>query len=110
MDEPFGSLDAITRDQLGLDLQRIWLAERKTVLFVTHSIDEAVFLSDRVVVMTPRPGKIDEIIDVDLPRPRTLLVRESASFTSYTRHIREVFLNRGILAETMPAPVAGDLP
>lgn len=70
MDEPFGALDALTRDQLVLDLQRIWSRGRKTVLFITHSITEAVLLSDRVLVMTPRPGTIDTIIDVDLPRPR----------------------------------------
>jgi NitT/TauT family transport system ATP-binding protein len=72
MDEPFGALDALTRDQMNLDLQRIWLEKQKTAVFVTHSIDEAVFLSDRIVVMTPRPGTIAEIIKIDLPRPRTL--------------------------------------
>ena len=99
MDEPFGALDAITRDQLNLDLQRIWLGRRKTVLFVTHSIEEAVFLSDRVVLMTPRPGRVEEVLDITLDRPRTLAIRESSSFVEYTRHIREVFLARGILAD-----------
>src|ERR1700722_7950625 len=72
MDEPFGALDALTRDQLVLDLQRICHERRMSVLFITHSVAEAVFLSDQVIVMTPRPGRIDRIIDIDLPRPRTL--------------------------------------
>ena len=76
MDEPFAALDALTRDQLALDLQELWATSRKTVLFITHSIAEALFLSDKVVVFTPRPGSIDEIIEVDLPRPRRLAMRE----------------------------------
>lgn len=97
MDEPFGALDAITRDMLNLDLQDIWLESRKTILFVTHSITEAVFLSDRVVVMTPRPGRIGAIIDVDLPRPRDLAVRETPEFGTYTKTIRNLFEEWGIL-------------
>ena len=85
MDEPFGALDALTRDQLVLDIQRIWNEARMTVLFITHSVPEAVFLSDRVIVMTPRPGRIDEVIDIDLPRPRTLAMRETPEFTGYNR-------------------------
>jgi NitT/TauT family transport system ATP-binding protein len=76
MDEPFGSLDAQTRNLMQKELLRIWSATRKTILFVTHSVDEAVFLADRIVVMTARPGKIREIIDVDLPRPRDRTSRE----------------------------------
>ncbi len=72
MDEPFGALDAMTREFMNEELQRIWLASGKTVIFVTHSIPEAAFLADRVVVMTPRPGRIAEIVDMDLPRPRSL--------------------------------------
>src|SRR5262249_49960868 len=77
MDEPFGAVEAITRDQLNLDLQAVWLGSRKTVVFITHSIDEAVFLSDRVMVMSPRPGRIESTIAVDLPRPRPLGIRDA---------------------------------
>ena len=72
MDEPFGALDALTREQISMDIQRIWMEKRKTALHITHSIPEAVLLADRVVVMGPRPGRIVEIIDIDLPRPRRL--------------------------------------
>jgi len=89
MDEPFGALDAITRDEMNLELLRIWQDEKKTVLFITHSIPEAVFLGDRVVVMTPRPGKVAEIVNVDLPRPRTTAVRDEPQFVSYVRQIRK---------------------
>jgi NitT/TauT family transport system ATP-binding protein len=99
MDEPFGALDSLTRDQLVIDLQRLCREHLMSVLFITHSIAEAVFLSDRVVVMTPRPGRIDRIIDIDLPRPRTLAMRESPKFNAYTREILEVFLARGVLRE-----------
>ena len=99
MDEPFGALDALTRDQLALDLQRIWAGGRKTVLFVTHSITEAVLLSDRVLVMTPRPGTIDTIVEVALPRPRRLAIREDPRFAKYTRLIHERFLARGVLRD-----------
>ena len=72
MDEPFAALDALTREELSLELQRLWQERRKTIVFVTHSIDEAVVLSDRIVVMTPRPGRVARIVPVDLPRPRTV--------------------------------------
>jgi NitT/TauT family transport system ATP-binding protein len=99
MDEPFGALDAITRDQLGLDLLHLWDEQPRTAVFVTHSISEAVFLSDRVIVMTPRPGEIAEIIDVDLPRPRALAVRETPEFVRDVAQIRDIFLSGGILRE-----------
>jgi NitT/TauT family transport system ATP-binding protein len=99
MDEPFGALDSLTRDQLVLDLQRICSERSTAVLFITHSIAEAVFLSDRVIVMTPRPGKIDRVIEIDLPRPRTLAMRESPEFAQYSREILDVFLARGVLKE-----------
>ena len=100
MDEPFGALDALTRDQLVLDLQRLWNESRMTVLFITHSVAEAVFLSDRVIVMTPRPGRIDRVIDIDLPRPRTLAMRESPEFNGYNRQILDLLLARGVLRES----------
>jgi len=99
MDEPFGALDALTRDQLVLDLQQIWNERRMTVLFVTHSVAEAVFLSDRVIVMTPRTGRIDRTIDIELPRPRTLAMRETPEFSKYSREILELLLARGVLRE-----------
>jgi NitT/TauT family transport system ATP-binding protein len=97
MDEPFGALDALTRDQMNIDLLRIWDQDRKTVLFITHSIPEAIFLSDRVIVMSPRPGTIEEIIDIDLPRPRHLELRDAPEFGSYNRRIRQIFQAVGVL-------------
>jgi len=89
MDEPFGALDAITRDEMNIELLRIWQEARKTVVFITHSIPEAVFLGDRVIVMTPRPGKVADIMSVDLPRPRTTSIRDEPKFIGYVRQIRE---------------------
>ncbi len=97
MDEPFGALDAMTRDELNLELQRLWLANPKTVIFVTHSIPEAVFLSDRIVVMSRSPGRIVEVIDVDLPRPRGLAIREDPEFGRHVAHIRGIFESYGLL-------------
>lgn len=105
MDEPFGALDALTRDQLNLDLQSIWLRTHKTVLFITHSISEAVFLSDRVVVMSARPGRIQRILEIDLPRPRRLSIRETPEFGRYTAEIRTIFASLGILREDVAAAV-----
>jgi NitT/TauT family transport system ATP-binding protein len=99
MDEPFGALDALTRDQLVLDLQDICARQNVSILFVTHSIAEAVFLSDRVIVMTPRPGKVDRIIDIDLPRPRRLAMRGTPEFAAYNKQILDIFLARGVLRE-----------
>jgi NitT/TauT family transport system ATP-binding protein len=97
MDEPFGALDAMTRDELNLEMQRIAMTGEKTVLFVTHSITEAVFLADRVVVMSRSPGRIVETIEIDLPRPRGLDLRETAEFTRYTRRARLLFEQMGLL-------------
>jgi NitT/TauT family transport system ATP-binding protein len=97
MDEPFGALDALTRDQLNIDLHRIWVQRRMTVIFVTHSISEAVFLSSRVVVFSPRPGKVIEDIPIDLPGDRKLAVRDTEDFAKYARHVRGLFERMGLL-------------
>jgi NitT/TauT family transport system ATP-binding protein len=97
MDEPFGALDALTREQISMDIQRIWMEKRKTAIHITHSIPEAVLLADRVVVMGPRPGRIVEIIEVDLPRPRRL-DRLPPKFNDYAGRIREIFKSKGVLA------------
>jgi NitT/TauT family transport system ATP-binding protein len=90
MDEPFGALDALTRDHLNLELLRIWQAQRSTILFVTHSISEAVLLSDRVIVMSPRPGRVLADVAVSLPRPRRLTLVNTAAFGAYAQQIREL--------------------
>src|SRR5215510_6313093 len=92
MDEPLGALDAMTREQLRGDLERLWMEKPKTVVFVTHSIEEAVQLSDEVVVISPRPGRIVRRVAVDLPRPRTLAVRQSAAFQELVGDIKQIFL------------------
>lgn len=99
LDEPFGALDALTRDQMNADLQRIWLEKRKTALLVTHSIDEAVWLSDRVLVMTPRPGRILADLAIDLPRPRRLDIKTSSEFNAYTGQVRDLFKEIGVLRQ-----------
>jgi NitT/TauT family transport system ATP-binding protein len=96
MDEPFGALDALTRDGLNLELQDIWMRSRKTIIFVTHSIAEAILLSDRVCVMAARPGRIVEILHVEFPRPRTLAIREDPQFSAHTRRVREIFEAHGV--------------
>jgi NitT/TauT family transport system ATP-binding protein len=95
MDEPFGALDAMTREHMNLELQRIWMDKKKTVLFITHSIPEAVFLADRVLVMTPRPGRIMDDLRVELPRPRSLEVMNTPAFGALAKQIRARFNVRG---------------
>ena len=97
LDEPLGTLDAMTRERIRSDLQRLWIRQRPTVVFVTHSIEEAVQLSTRVAVITPRPGRIDRIITVDLPFPRELDVKNSPGFTRHVREIQDVFRGYGII-------------
>jgi NitT/TauT family transport system ATP-binding protein len=96
MDEPFGALDPFTRDELNAELQRTWMATGKTVVFITHSITEAVFLGGRVVMMARGPGRIAEVLDIDLERPRGLDVRETAQFAQYVSHVRDTFRGLGI--------------
>lgn len=97
MDEPLGALDAMTREQLRSDLERLWLQTGKTVLLVTHSIEEAVQLADKVVVISPRPGRIVREIRVDLPRPRDLAVCESDEFHAHVADIKRIFASYGVI-------------
>lgn len=97
MDEPFGALDALTREQMRVDLEQLWLNARKTVLFITHSIDEAILLADRVIVLTARPGRVGRIVEVTLQRPRGLDGRETSEYRSYLREITSLFLTEGVL-------------
>ncbi len=97
LDEPLGKLDAMTRELIRADLQTLWMDTRPTVIFVTHSIEEAVQLSSRVCVITPRPGRIERILEIDLPRPRDLEVKSSPEFTAYTREIQAIFHGYGVI-------------
>jgi NitT/TauT family transport system ATP-binding protein len=99
MDEPFGALDEMTRERLNMELLRIWEASGSTIVFVTHSIPEAVFLSTRVVVMSPRPGQIADIVEVDLPYPRTAETREEPRFFELVTGVRERLAGRGAQVE-----------
>ena len=110
MDEPFGALDALTREQMRIDLEAIWLERRTTVLFITHSIDEAVLLADRVIVMTPRPGAIDRVMPIGLERPRGIDARRAPGFHAAVDEITELFLGRGVIRRgslLAPPPRAG---
>jgi NitT/TauT family transport system ATP-binding protein len=97
MDEPFGALDAMTREQMNMELQRIWLERRKTVLFITHSIPEAAFLADRVLVMSPRPGRIVDTVTVEISRPRRLEAMNGPEFCAAVGAIRAWFHSKGSL-------------
>jgi len=97
MDEPFGALDALTRLQVRTDLEQLWLRRRPTVLFITHSVEEAVGLSDRILVMSPSPGEIVEEIVVELPRPRPIVLGEVPEFAAYVDRIRRHFERLGVL-------------
>jgi len=99
MDEPFAALDALTREQMAIDLQSLWLADRKTVVFVTHSISEAVFLADRIAVFSPRPGRFLEVLSVEIPRPRRLEVQKSPEFLDRVATITDLLRGEGVLQE-----------
>ena len=94
MDEPFGALDALTREEMGFELLRIWEERRKTILFVTHSIPEAILLADKVVVMTPRPGRLARVLAIDLPRPRTVDLEFDPRFKIYSDEVRSLIFAR----------------
>lgn len=97
LDEPLGKLDAMTRESIRSDLQSLWMQQRPTVVFVTHSIEEAVQLSSRVAVITPRPGRIDRLIEIDLPFPRDFEVKNSTAFANHERSIQEIFRGYGVI-------------
>jgi NitT/TauT family transport system ATP-binding protein len=106
MDEPFGALDEMTRERMNLELMRIWSRTRTTVVFVTHSIPEAVFLSTRVVVMSARPGRIATVVEVDLPQPRTVETRETERYFELVTEVREALRQRG--DDAPPDPLAAE--
>jgi NitT/TauT family transport system ATP-binding protein len=106
MDEPFGALDAMTRDELDIELLRIWQDRKKTVLFVTHSIQEAVFLSDHVIVMSARPGRLLEQIAIQLPRPRTMEMMSAPRFGEYTLKIRSLLASADGVSGVVPGSTA----
>lgn len=97
LDEPLGKLDAMTRERIRSDLQHLWMQERPTVIFVTHSIEEAIQLSTKVAVITPRPGTIERIIDINLPFPRDFEVKNSPEFAAYVRETQEIFRGYGVI-------------
>jgi NitT/TauT family transport system ATP-binding protein len=103
MDEPFGALDEMTRERMNMELLRIWQESGSTIVFVTHSIAEAVFLSTRVVVLSPRPGRITGIVDVDLPQPRNTDTREQERFFELVTEVRELLRTGDRSGEEMPA-------
>jgi NitT/TauT family transport system ATP-binding protein len=107
MDEPFGALDALTRLQVRTDLEALWLRRRPTVLFITHSVEEAVGLSDRILVMSPSPGEVMDDIQVDLPRPRPIVLGDAPEFAAYVDRIHREFERMGVLHGLSPQRAAG---
>jgi NitT/TauT family transport system ATP-binding protein len=97
LDEPLGKLDAMTRERIRSDLQVLWMQQKPTVVFVTHSIEEAVQLSNRVAVITPRPGRLDRVLSIELPFPRDFDVKNSGEFIGYVRDIQEIFRGYGVI-------------
>lgn len=98
MDEPFGALDALTRERMGQDIERIWMKHQKTVFLITHDIEEAIMLSDRVIILSNRPCEVIKEIKIDFPRPRHWSIRETPKFGEYTHQIRGIFSEMGILS------------
>jgi NitT/TauT family transport system ATP-binding protein len=107
MDEPFGALDALTRLQVRTDLETLWLRRRPTVVFITHSVEEAVGLSDRILVMSPGPGEVIDDIRVDLPRPRPIVLGDAAEFGAYVDRIHRHFERMGVLHGIAVPQLAG---
>jgi NitT/TauT family transport system ATP-binding protein len=107
MDEPFGALDALTRLQVRYDLEKLWMADRPTVLFITHSVEEAVGLSDRVIVMSPSPGQVVEELRIDIPRPRPLALGEDRALAGYSRRIYDHFERLGVIHSETPKGASG---
>ncbi|EGO64625.1 ABC transporter ATP-binding protein [Acetonema longum] len=105
MDEPFAALDAQTREILQIELIKIWEADKKTIVFITHSIDEAILLSDRVAVMTARPGQVKELIEVALPRPRTEAIRNSGDFARIRQYAWELIKDEVVKAQSLQAGI-----
>jgi len=103
MDEPFGALDALTRLEVRTDLEALWMRRRPTVLFITHSVEEAVGLSDRILVMGPSPGEVVEEIRVELPRPRPIVLGDAPEFAAYVDRIHRQFEKMGVLHGALPA-------
>jgi len=103
MDEPFGALDEMTRERMNMELLRIWQESGSTIVFVTHSIAEAVFLSTRVVVMSPRPGRLTGVVDIDLPQPRSTDTREQERFFELVTDVRELLRTGDRASEELPA-------
>jgi NitT/TauT family transport system ATP-binding protein len=104
MDEPFGALDALTRLQVRMDLEALWMRRRPTVLFITHSVEEAVGLSDRILVMSPSPGEVVDDIRVELPRPRPIVLGDAPEFAAYVDRIHRHFERMGVLHGLGPVP------
>jgi NitT/TauT family transport system ATP-binding protein len=102
MDEPFGALDALTRLQVRYDLEKLWMADRPTVLFITHSVEEAVGLSDRVIVMSPSPGEVVEELRIDIPRPRPLALGDDRALAGYSKRIYDHFERLGVIHSDAP--------
>jgi NitT/TauT family transport system ATP-binding protein len=115
MDEPFGALDAMTREHMDVELLRIWRESHKTIVFVTHSLPEAIFLADRCLVLCARPGRLVDVVDVDFPRPRDLSLTNTAEFGVYVQRIRDALGGSGEVetrppSDALPSPSMGEGP